>query len=101
MVKFRKHLPACKWGSWSTKRHSELTEEIAAWLRAAGNEVCTNRVQCQDVENLYRIIPDIVARDQRGIITTFDTMVTRPDHQANKHLFAADEGEKVKKRKYR
>ena len=106
MDKFGKHLSACKWGSWSTKRHDELTEEIAAWLRAAGNEVCTNRVHCQDVyprhgENLYRIIPDIVARDQRGIITTFDTMVTRPDHQANKHLFAADEGEKVKKRKYR
>ena len=105
MDEYGKHLSACKWGSWSTKRHDDLTEVMAAWLTAAGNVVDTRRVTCQDVyprkgEKNLRIIPDMFSRDQRGIILTYDTMITRADYQANRALFAADAGEKMKRDKY-
>ena len=40
------------------------------------------------------------SRDQRGIILTYDTMITRADYQANRALFAADAGGKMKGDKY-
>merc|ERR1711865_662255 len=58
------------------------------------------RVYPRRGEKNLRIIPDMFSRDQRGIILTYDTMITRADYQANRALFAADAGEKMKRDKY-